>query len=418
MQKSSLNILAESMQKQVQVYRDELKEELRNILVYWQKNAVDDNNGGFYGKITTENEVVANAPKGGVLNSRILWTFAAAYNQTRNAEWLGVAERAYKYLNTSFRDREHGGIYWLVDYTGKVLDGKKQIYGLSFAMYGLSEYYKATRQQEVLDFAIELFELIEKHSFDPEAGGYFEAFAQDWQALDDLRLSAKDANEKKTMNTHLHVLEAYTNLYRVWKNERLAKQIRHLLDVFKKYMIDSATHHLHLFLDQDWTVKSNILSYGHDIEASWLLLESAEVLNDESLIEEFKGIAIYMANAAAEGLEDAGALNYEKEGDHYIREKHWWVQAEAMVGFFNAWQINRDEAFLNKSLHTWEFVKQSILDKTQGEWFWGITADNEVMASEDKVGFWKCPYHNARACLELISRIAKEQVLSRNTIHQ
>jgi cellobiose epimerase len=393
----------------LQAYHSQMKDELAEILRYWMENAVDERYGGFFGKVDADNRVIADAPKGCVLNSRILWTFAAAYNQTANQAYLKMAERAYQYLNAHFRDRKHGGVYWSVDYQGQPLSKRKQIYGLAFCIYGLSEFYQTTRKDDVLVFAKELYYSIEEHSFDPERGGYFEAFNHDWSPLEDLRLSEKDANERKTMNTHLHVLEAYTNLYRVWPDRQLAQQIRSLIDNFLTYVIDPETHHLHLFMDDDWTVKSRIISYGHDIEASWLLLEAAEVLHDDSLIEQVKQRAIQIAIAASRGMDPKGGLNYEWDGEtnHLSADKHWWVQAEAMVGFFNAWQLSQDQSFLHKTLEIWEYTKCHILDKKHGEWFWGVTADNVPMPGEDKMGFWKCPYHNGRACIEIISRIKR-----------
>jgi cellobiose epimerase len=396
----------------LQAYHSQMTGELAEILQYWMENAVDETHGGFYGKVDADNQVVADSPKGCVLNSRILWTFAAAYNRTSNQAYLKMAQRSYHYLNAHFRDREHGGVYWSVDYQGLPLSKRKQIYGLAFCIYGLSEFYQASRKEEVLDFAKELYYTIEKYSFDQQRGGYFEAFNHDWSPLEDLRLSEKDANERKTMNTHLHVLEAYTNLYRIWADSQLAQQIRRLIDNFLTYIIDSETHHLHLFMDDDWTIKSRIISYGHDIEASWLLLEAAEVLHDAPLIEKVKQRAIQIATAASRGMDPKGGLNYEWDGEtnHLSADKHWWVQAEAMVGFFNTWQLSQDQAFLEKSLKIWEYTKCHILDKTHGEWFWGVTADNVPMPGEDKMGFWKCPYHNGRACIEIVSRI--ERVLA------
>lgn len=245
------------------------------------------------------------------------------------------------------------------------------------------------------------------NSFDQHKTGYLEAFTEDWQQISDLRLSAKDANEKKTMNTHLHVLEGYTNLYRVWPDETLRKQIGILLNNFLDHFIDTESGHLNLFFDEDWNMRSTLISYGHDIEAAWLMLKSAEVINDNELTEKLKTIAIKISEATLEGLDAAGGLwyEYEPDEDHLIKEKHWWVQAEAMIGFFNTWQITGDEKYLDVSTKNWDFVKDKILDKENGEWFWGINENGQVMATEDKAGLWKCPYHNSRACIEIIKRV-------------
>lgn len=389
-------------------YKSELTSELNNILSYWQKYAPDNVNGGFYGKIDNENNITEQAPKGSVLNARILWSFSAAYNRKPDADLLQMANRAYTYVDTYFMDNEFGGVYWSVDYKGAPLDTKKQAYASAFALYALSEYYVASGTETVKQQAISLYRLLVEKSFDAERTGYLEAFTREWQPISDLRLSAKDANEKKTMNTHLHILEAYTNLYRIWPNVELKEQITILVDNFLDHFIDVSTNHLLLFFDEEWNRRADTVSYGHDIEATWLLLEAAEVISDVERISAIKKSCIEIADATIAGIDSDGGLWYEYEpGDNQlIKEKHWWIQAEAMVGFFNAWQISGDTKYLNLSLNTWAFVKNKILDKQHGEWFWGINADGNVMPGEDKAGLWKCPYHNSRACMEIIKRIS------------
>lgn len=380
--------------------------ELANILAYWRTHTPDEAHGGFYGQIDNDNHAHPTAPKGAVLHARILWTFAAAHNYQPDPANLAVARRAYEYLIAHFLDAEHGGVYWSVDYRGQPLDTKKQIYALAFSIYGLAEYYRASGDAAALGHAQALFRSIEAHSFDPREGGYLEAFARDWQPLGDLRLSAKDANEKKTMNTHLHVLEAYANLYRVWPDVVLRQQLRALLLDFADHIIDPATNHLLLFFDEHWQPKPDVVSFGHDVEAAWLLLEAAEVLHEPGLIEHFKQTAVQLAQAAAEGLAPDGGLRYELEpSGHWAADKHWWVQAEAMVGFYNAYQVSGDAQFRTLSENTWRFIQQHLLDREQGEWFWGVRPDYSLMPGEDKAGFWKCPYHNGRACLEMLRRL-------------
>ena len=389
------------MFNQIADYKREVTTELYKILHFWQQYTVDTGSGGFYGALNNENEVLEGAPKGAVLNSRILWTFSAAYNFDHHPEWLEMADRAYHYLQAYFRDQEYGGVYWSVTAEGQPLETRKQVYGQAFMIYALSEYYRCNPREEVLDWAMGLYRLLEAHSYDPLNGGYFEAFSREWGPIADLRLSAKDDNASKTMNTHLHVLEAYTNLYRIWPDTGLRKRLYHLLDIFTTRIISPATHQQVLFFDNEWQRQSKVISFGHDIEAAWLLQEAAEVLQDAALIKQVKDNAVRMAAAAINGVDGDGGMRYE---DH-IAEKHWWVQAEAMVGFFNAWQNSGEEKYLQLSMGTWAFVKQYIIDKQKGEWYWGITAQHEVMPGQDKAGFWKCPYHNSRACLEIIHRI-------------
>ncbi|HMH24833.1 MAG TPA: AGE family epimerase/isomerase [Puia sp.] len=386
-------------------YGVEMEEELRSILGYWMRQTIDEEHGGFYGKIDGDNRAHPEAPKGVVLNSRICWAFSAAYHHTGDPQWLSVATRAHDYLLAHFLDPVYGGVYWSVDYRGGLLNGRKQIYGLAFCLYGLSEYCIANKQGQTLEQAISLFRLIEERSYDTRRKGYYEAFTRDWQPLEDLRLSPKDANERKTMNTHLHVIEAYANLYRVWPDALLRQRITDLLEVFDHYIVDRKTGHLVLFFDEDWNPRSDILSFGHDIEAAWLLQEAAVIVGDSHWVATTKEWAMKTADAAAGGLDKDGGLWYEQEGGQLVMEKHSWPQAEAMVGFFNAWQISGDPRWLDRSMDSWKFVKKYIKDPVFGEWFWGVRADHSPMPGQDKAGFWKCPYHNSRACLEIIRRI-------------
>ena len=276
-----------------------------------------------------------------------------------------MAERAFRYIIDHFIDKKYGGVYWTVDYKGDPYDTKKQIYALSFAIYGLSEFYQCSKKQQAKELAIELYNLIVEHSYDAVHGGYIEALSRDWKEIKDLRLSKKDANEKKSMNTHLHVLEGFANLYRIWPDEVLHKKITELIHIFLDHIIDKKSNHLVLFFDEAWNVKSDIISYGHDIEAAWLLQESAETIGDAALIQQVKMQSVKLAGAAAEGLDKDGGLWYEYETDsnHLIKEKHSWPQAEAMIGFYNAWQITGDESYFRRSLASWRFVQAYILDK-------------------------------------------------------
>lgn len=392
--------------KQLSLYKKQMHQELSAILHFWQRHTPDTAFGGFYGRLDNLNKVSKNSPKGSILNSRILWAFSAAFNLTGNKDYLIIAERAFQYIIDYFIDKKNGGVYWTVDYKGEPLDTKKQMYALSFAIYGLSEFFSASKKQNAKEAAIELYRLIVENSYDKINAGYIEALSADWKEISDLRLSKKDANEKKSMNTHLHVLEGFANLYRIWPDEILKNKIEELIYIFLNHIIDKNNHHLILFFDEKWNPKSNIISYGHDIEAAWLIQEAAEIIHNKNLLEKIKIKSIQLADAVKEGLDKDGGLWYEYDvkEDHLIKEKHSWPQAESMIGFFNAWQLTGDKDFLEKSLRSWKFVQQHILDKKNGEWFWGVKENYSVM-NEDKVGLWKCPYHNSRACIELIKRI-------------
>lgn len=377
-----------------------------NILPYWIEKMEDHERGGFYGRITGNEILVPEAEKGAILNARILWTFSAAYRVLKNEEYLNAAQRAKDYLLKYFYDSEFGGVYWGLDCEGNPVDTKKQIYALGFAIYGLSEFNRATGDQEALDYAIKLFESIEEHSFDKEKNGYFEAFTREWGEIADMRLSEKDANERKTMNTHLHILEPYTNLYRVWKDERLKGQLKNLIEVFLDKILDPKSGHLNLFFDEDWNSRFNIVSYGHDIEASWLIHEAAIELGDAEILERVVPVIKRIAEAASEGYSLGNGMIYEMNvtDNHTDTDRHWWVQAEAVVGYANLYQHFEDEFALSKAIDCWEYIKNHLLDCKNGEWFWSVRADGVVNREDDKAGFWKCPYHNGRMCLELIER--------------
>jgi mannobiose 2-epimerase len=387
-------------------FKQQIREELiTNILPFWSTKMVDPC-GGFYGQITGHGQIIPDADKGGILNARILWTFSSAYLQEKNPVYLEMANRAKEFILKYFFDPEMGGTYWKVSYEGQPADTKKQIYSQAFFIYAFTEHYRATGEQSSLQTAIELFRLIEKHSFDPKQNGYFEAYSRDWHLLEDLRLSAKDANEKKTMNTHLHILEAYTNLYRVWKDEELAQQLRNLILIFTQTIVNAETRHLDLFFDENWNPKGKIISYGHDIEASWLLDEAAWVLGDRDLLVKVQTVCIEIAKAACEGQQSDGSLHYEWDqiSGHLDTDRHWWVQAEAVVGFLNAFELTKNEDWLDKSLKCWGFIRENLVDRLGGDWFWSVNSSGTVNLEGDKAGFWKCPYHNSRMCLEVMIR--------------
>lgn len=393
----------------IQKMRQEMEEELTaNILPFWMNKMTDEANGGFYGRITGKEVLMPEAEKGAILNARILWTFSSAYRILKKEEYLVAATRAKRYLLDHFYDKEFGGIYWSLDYQGKPLDTKKQIYALGFALYGLSEYHRATGDQEALDYAVRLFESIEKHSFDTAKNGYCEALTREWGEMADMRLSDKDENERKTMNTHLHILEPYTNLYRVWKDERLEKQLRNLINLFTEKILNLRTGHLELFFNDDWVSKYRIVSYGHDIEASWLIHEAALVLGDKAVLAKVEPLVEYIAAAADEGLTPEGSMIYETFPDKgkTDTDRHWWVQAENVVGHVNLYQHFDDEVALQKAFRCWEFIKNNLVDAVNGEWHWSVLADGTVNTTDDKAGFWKCPYHNGRMCMEVMERFS------------
>lgn len=379
----------------------------KNILRFWLDKMVDQKHGGFYGRIDGHEHLHADAEKGAILNARILWAFSAAYRVLGDKTYLEAASRAKHYIIDHFIDPEYGGVYWSLDCNGKPLDTKKQFYAIGFAIYGMSEYARATGDAEALKVAIDLYRCIEEHALDHEYNGYIEAMTRDWQPIADMRLSELDANYPKSQNTHLHIIEPYTNLYRVWKSDELKASLHNLIDIFTDRILNPETHHLDLFFDMDWKRGAGALeSYGHDIECSWLIHEAALVLGDAEVLKKVEPIVEMVAKASEKGLNADGSMVHEANLDtgYVDSDLHWWVQAEAVVGFFNIYQYFGDESALQKAQHCWTYIKENLIDNENGEWHWSRRKDGTLNLDDDKAGFWKCPYHNSRMCLEIIER--------------
>ena len=408
----------------------------QNILHFWMTQMVDEENGGFYGRIDGQGVLHPEAEKGAILNARILWSFSAAYRVLGNPEYLMMATRAKDYIIDHFLDMDDGGVFWSLDYKGQPLDTKKQFYAIGFVIYGMSEYARATGDREALECALQLFDCIETHAYDREHNGYIEACTREWGEIADMRLSELDANYPKSQNTHLHIIEPYTNLLRCLKELHAQEScdyvpvlgsvlpigvttpmediicvegaLRNLIHIFTDKILNPKTHHLDLFFEMDWTRGAGHLeSYGHDIECSWLLHEAALVLGDSKVLEKVEPIVREVAEASRKGLRPDGSMIHEANLDtgHQDDDLHWWVQAENVVGWYNLYQHFGDEEALERAGRCWEYIKQNLIDYDHGEWFWSRHADGSLNTTDDKAGFWKCPYHNSRMCLEIIERL-------------
>jgi len=390
-------------------WRRSLEAELHgNLLPFWIAHTVDETHGGFYGALTNDLQILNDEPRSAVLYARILWTYAAAYRRYPEERSLIMARRAYDYLFSCFRDLEYGGVYWQVDRTGRALEDRKHVYAQAFAIYGLSEYYRATGEPGSLKLARDLFHLIDAFSYDSLHGGNIEALNRTWGALADMRLSLKEPLCRKSMNTLLHLMEAYTNLLRIWDDEHLKARQRDLIEIFLERIIDPRTHHFHLFFNDDWTTLPDVVSYGHDIEGSWLLVEAAEVLGDPMLFARARVAAQEMAEAVfREGLDPDGSLRYESGTHPAATDKHWWAQAEAMVGFYNAYQLSGRPDFARASARVWDYIQEKMVDRKHGEWFKVLNQAGQPYLDHVKTGPWECPYHHSRACFEMLDRLSK-----------
>ena len=387
--------------------REAFREELTGgILPFWMNHAIDRQGGGFHGALTNDLRIRDEVPRSAILHGRLVWTFSAAYRVLGVGGLRATAEHARDYLLRQLSDPVHGGVYWSVDRLGRPVEDRKHTYAQAFAIYGLAEHHLATADRISLRRARELFELLEAHAHDPVHGGYVEGRDRAWGPLADMRLSDKEPNCRKSMNTHLHVLEAYTCLLLAWPDAVLRRRLRELVDVFLERIVDPEQPRFRLFFDDDWRRLPDHVSPGHDIEGSWLLVEAAEALGDAALLARVRQLALRMAGEVlARGRDGDGPVLHELGPDGTSRERHWWVQAEAIVGFTAAHQISGDERYGVAALACWDYVQRHFVDRTHGEWFKVLRPDGTPIPGQMKAGPWECPYHHARMCLEMMARL-------------
>jgi len=379
-----------------------------HLLPFWCGPALDRKNGGWMAWLSNDLKPDRSQPKGLIVNSRILWAFSAVHRVRPEPVYFEMAGRAFDFVMNRFWDAKHGGAFWRLDDSGNVIDDLKKTYGQAFYIYALTEFHRAFGSPAALERARQLFELVELHAHDAQFGGYIEVCNRDWsEAGSEARLSEKDMNEKKSMNNQLHVLEAYTNLYRVWPEPRLALRLRELIDIFLTRILDDRTQHLNHFFNERWGIRSDTYTYGHDIEASWLLCESAEVLGDMKLLERVRIVAGRMTEAVFnEGFGADGGICYEgRDGKIIDAGRECWPQAEALVGFLNAFELSGNPSYFAAVQQTWKFIDEKLVDRMHGEWFWRINPDGQPDQKLPKVSEWKGPYHATRACLETMRRL-------------
>ncbi len=375
------------------------------ILPFHIQHIVDAERGGFYGSISNNLSVDYDAPKGAVQCARLLWTYARAYRLFADDDYLIMAKRAFTYLLDCFWDAEYGGLFWSVTPTGEPHDTRKLTYAQAFGIYGLSEFFRATQEYAALTKAIRLFHLLESRQF---TQGYVEGTLRNWEIDPTSAVDTVSMPVAMSMNTHLHILEAYANLLLAWPDSVVRTRLHRLIVIMNERVYDAKTGHLQLHFDADWRSLSGHFSYGHDIEASWLMWESAEILNDPDLCATIRPTVLRLAEVTlAEGIDSDGGVLDEGDASGIIsREKHWWPQAEALVGFLNAYQMTGDARYVGVIGRIWTFIQSHIIDPEHGEWIWGIDAAGDPLPKE-KAGMWKTPYHNGRACFELLERLSK-----------
>ena len=394
----------DALQALREVARVELTE---HILPYWMAVANDRRHGGVIGTIAEDGTPDDAAPKGSILHARVLWTFSAAARALGDDAVRRAADRSADYYTSHFVDRERGGVYWSIDAEGRPLDERKHVYAQAFAMYALAEHFRATANEESIDLARAIFRLVESRAWDAEHVGYEECFGRDWTPLDDVRLGDTDLNQRRSMNTHLHLLEAYTTLYDARPDAQLGERLRALLTLFLDRIIAPDGDHVVGFFTERWEPCSSAVSFGHDVETSWLLVEAAEALGDRALTARVRVAVTRLAASVLERGFDSehGGIFHGRAGDDLDTDKEWWPQAEAIVGFLAAYQASGDTRYVDAALATWRFVERHLVDRQHGEWYRRVSRAGDRSRGGEKVGPWKCPYHNGRACLEVIERV-------------
>ena len=394
----------------VEALRQDARIEARHLLSWWSSHMVDEVCGGFWGEVDFDDKPVPQAPKSAILTTRLLWFFSAMAGYLASDDALQLAHRAANYVKTYFLDTEHGGIWWLLDPKGQVLDAKKQAYAQAFAVYAFAEYYHATGDQTGLMLARQLQREIDERFWDPGRGGYIEATSALGFPAQNQRLSEKDADQPKTMNTHLHILEAYTRLHHVAPDEVSNAALSRVLNLFLERFVDQTHHNLKLFFDLDWQDHSEAVSFGHDIEASWLIWEAAVALNEPDLMARVKIVSLDLAREVLRrGTKADGGLCYERHFSGDVdRAGEWWGQAEGLVGFINAWELSGDIAFLHAAEALWLHTREQFGAGGTEEWTWYAKDSGRDLTY--KAGMWKCPYHNGRAMMELDRRLKRARL--------
>ena len=385
------------------MFATEIKEHLVNDLIPFWQGLKDEENGGFYGYLSYDLKLDKKAVKGCILNSRILWFFSNAYMVLGDPSLLESATHAYQFLKEHCVDDEFGGVFWSLTYDGKPEDTTKHTYNQAFSIYALASYYDASKNPEALEIAWKLYDLVESKCKDEY--GYLEAFTRSFEPEENDKLSENGVIAEKTMNTLLHVFEAYTELYRVTKEEKVAKQIRFMMDIIKDKVFNKEIGRQEVFFDRTWNTLIDLYSYGHDIETAWLVDRGLEVLDDEAYTNMLSPITkIITENIYSRAYIDHSLVN-ESENGVVDTTRVWWVQAEAVVGFLNGYQKQGDKKFLDASVDIWNYIKEYFIDKRNGsEWFWSVKEDH-TPDEKPIVEPWKCPYHNGRMCFEVLRRM-------------
>ena len=383
---------------------EEVKEHLLHTIIPFWKNLRDNEHGGYYGWLGYDLALDKKAVKGCILNSRITWFFANAYTLLKDESLLDEAKHGFAFMKDYCFDKENGGIYWSITYDGKPEDTTKHTYNQAFCIYALSSYYEASKDEEALAMAKELFHIIEEKCTDEV--GYLDAFDREFHLIENDKLSENGVIADKTMNTLLHVFEAYTELYRVSKDTEVKKRLEWILDTIADKIYNPKLHRQEVFFDKNYNSILDLHSYGHDIETAWLLNRGVDVLGEEAYQKKMGPIIDDLTAQVYKVAFDGHSLANECEKGVVNTHRIWWVQAETVIGFLNGYQRNPEKKeYLEAAKSEWQFIKDYVIDKREGsEWFWEVDENGKPYPDRPIVEPWKCPYHNGRMCIEVIRR--------------
>lgn len=381
--------------------KSEIKDHLVNDIIPFWKSLRDDEYGGYFGYMDYDLNIDKKAVKGCILNSRITWFFSNAYTLLGDETLLLEAKHGYEFMKKYCLDRENGGIFWAINYDGTPNDTMKHTYNQGFAIYALSSYYEASKDSEALSLAMDIFATIEAKCRDKN--GYMEAFDREFNVIDNDALSENGVMASKTMNTLLHIVEGYTELYRVSKNLLVKEKLHEILDTFSEKIYNPKLHRQEVFFDASYHSIIDLYSYGHDIETAWLIDRTVDVLGEEKYRKLIYPITSDLAEAIYEVAFDGHSLPAEAERGIVKEARVWWVQAETLLGFLNAYRKNPKELkYLDATYAIWDYIKNHVIDRRTGEWYPELFKDSTPDPTKPIVEPWKCPYHNGRMCMEVL----------------
>ena len=382
------------------IYYNSLEQRYKDKMHSFWAELQDKERGGYYGEVDSAFNVHKDAVKGCILNSRILWFFSHA-DDFDDKNRLEHAKQAFDFLVNAFYDREYGGVYWSVTADGKPCDDMKHTYNIAFAIYALSAYYEASQEPEALSLARQLMQVIEEKCRDE--AGYLEAFSRDFGPHSNEHLSENGVMATRTMNTLLHVMEAYTELHRVAPSDATRDRLREILQIFRDRIYNPELQRLEVFFDRDYNSLIDLHSYGHDIEASWLIDRTVEVLCAEGTEYDLSEITEVLRKKIYEVAFDGHSVPAECCKGEVLETRVWWVQCEAVVGFFRGYLKTGNKDYANAAAKIYWYTYHTMISMNPFGWYPEILEGGVPDMSKNIADAWTCPYHSGRMYYELFA---------------